>query len=168
MLKFLINNYIDNSILKDILWLKILWTWIKVSANSFIKTLVNIMKRKWTTRPWKLSLAKKKNASPHFKEHCTKMGDISLVVIRFLFSQTNLVFKSNAVFIDILDSFCHSLLTFLPFFYRFWSSSNASMPCLQKSVKFWWVRCSFCKVTILKMFLCLISMKCSFNTELRK
>ena len=60
MLKFLINNYIDNSILKDILWLKILWTWIKVSANSFIKTLVNIMKRKWTTKPWKLSLAKKK------------------------------------------------------------------------------------------------------------
>ena len=67
----------------------------------------------------KIVACEKKNASPHFKEHCIKMGDISLVVIRFLFSQTNLVFKSNAVFFDILDSFCHSLLTFLPFFYRF-------------------------------------------------
>ena len=63
---------------------------------------------------------KKKNATPHFKEHYSKTDDISLVVIRFFFSQTNLVFKSNPVFIDVLDSFCHSLFTFLPFnFYHY-------------------------------------------------
>ena len=48
------------SILKDTLWLKILWTWIKIRANSFIKTLVNNMKRKTTKVPWTLSLTKKK------------------------------------------------------------------------------------------------------------
>ena len=48
------------SILKDTLWLKILWTWIKISANSFIKTLVNNMKRKTTKVSWTLSLTKKK------------------------------------------------------------------------------------------------------------
>ena len=108
-----VTKHIDNSILKDTLKLKILWTWIKIRANYFIKTLVNIMKRKSTKVPWKLSLVKKIN-TPHFKEHCTKIDDISLVVIRFFFSQTNLVFKSNPVFIDILDSFCHNLFTFLP------------------------------------------------------
>ena len=105
MLKFL-----NNSILKVTLRLKILWTWIKIRANSFIKTLVNNMKRKPTKVPWTLSLTKK-NVTPHFKEHCTKI-DISLVVIHFFFSQTNLVFKYNPLFIDILDSFCHSLFTF--------------------------------------------------------
>ena len=59
-------------------------------------------------------ITRKKNNTPHFKEHCTKIDDISLVVIRFFFSQTNLVCKSNPVFIDILDSFCHNLFTFLP------------------------------------------------------
>ena len=33
-----LRNNIDNSILKDILQLKILRTWIKIHANSFIKT----------------------------------------------------------------------------------------------------------------------------------
>ena len=79
--------------MKDTQRLKILWTWIKIRANSFIKTLVNNMKRKSTKVPWTLSLTKK-NATPHFKEHCTKI-DISLVVIHFFFSQTNLVFKYN-------------------------------------------------------------------------
>ena len=37
--------------LKDTLWLKILWTWIKIGANSFIKTLVNNMKGKSTKVP---------------------------------------------------------------------------------------------------------------------
>ena len=72
---------------------------------------------------WTSSLAKK-NATLHFKEHCTKI-DISLV-ITFFFSQTNLVFKCTPLIIDILDSFCHSLFTFLatfwflPLFYGFW------------------------------------------------
>ena len=114
--------------LKDTLWLKVLWTWIKIRANSFIKTLVNNMKRKPTKVPWTLSLTKK-NVTPHFKEHCTKI-DISLVVIRFFFSQTNLVFKSNPLFIDILDSLCHSLFTFLPLFCKFWSLFDASTPFL--------------------------------------
>ena len=47
--------------MKDTLRLKILWTWIKIRANSFIKTLVNNMKRKPTKVPWTLSLMKKKN-----------------------------------------------------------------------------------------------------------
>ena len=60
-------------------------------------------------------ITREKNATPHFKEHCTKIDYILLVAICFFFSQTNLVFKSNPVFIDILDSFCHSLFTFSPF-----------------------------------------------------
>ena len=66
--------YINNSILKDIRQLKILRTWIKKGAYSFVKTCVN------------------------------------------------LVFKSSPVFIDILDNFCHSLFTFLPFDY--WDSTE--------------------------------------------
>ena len=62
-----------------------------------------------------------KNATPHFKEHCTKI-DISLVVIYFFFSQTNVVFKSNPLFIDILDSFRYSLFTFVPFDFYLYST----------------------------------------------
>ena len=122
MLKFFstITRHICNSILKDTLRLKILWTWIKIRANSFIKTLLNIMKRKSTKVPWKLSPAKK-NATLHFKEHCTKTDDISLVVTSFFLSKKKkTVFKSNSVFIDISESFCHGLFTFLHFdFYLF-------------------------------------------------
>ena len=53
-----IARYIDKSILKDTLKLTILRTWIKIRANSFIKTWVNI-KRKSTKVLWKLSLAEK-------------------------------------------------------------------------------------------------------------
>ena len=110
----------------------ILWTWIKIRANSFIKTLVNNVKRKLTKVPWTLSLTKK-NATPHFKEHRTKI-DISVAVIHFFFSQTSVVFNIT-----------HYLLTywmvltfwFLPLFYGFWSLFNASTPFLWKIVKFW-------------------------------
>ena len=64
-------------------------------------------------------ITREKNA---FKEHCTKINDISLVVIRFFFSQTTLVSKSNPVFVDILDSFHHSLYTFLPFDFYLYST----------------------------------------------
>ena len=74
------------------------------------------MKRKPTKVHWTLSLTKK-NATPHFKVHCTKI-DISLV-IHFFFSQTNVVFKYNPLFIDILDSFCHSLFTFYLLIFNF-------------------------------------------------
>ena len=123
-----IARHINNSILKNTLRLKILWTWIKIRANSFIKTLVNNMKRKPTKVPWTLSLTKK-NATPHFKEHYTKI-DISLVVIHIFFSQTNVVFKYNPLFLGILDGSCHSLFTFLPFDLYFYSTDFAvySMP----------------------------------------
>ena len=68
--KLLDHNYIKVSsqqlrgtltdILKDILWLKILWAWIKMRTNSLIKTLVNILKQKSTKMPRRLSLTKKK------------------------------------------------------------------------------------------------------------
>ena len=60
-------------------------------------------------------ITRKKNTIPHLKEHCPKIDDILLVIIRFFFSQTSLVF------IHILDTFCHSLSTFLPF--DFWYST---------------------------------------------
>ena len=47
--------------------------------------------------------------------------DISLAVIHFFFSQTNVVFKYNPLFIDILDGSCHSLFTFLPFDFYLYS-----------------------------------------------
>ena len=97
--------------------MKILWTWIKIRANSFIKTLVNSIKRKINEGALNI-VTREKNATPHFKEHCTKI-DISLVVIRFFFSQTNLVFKYNPLFIDILDSFCHSLFIFYLLIFNF-------------------------------------------------
>ena len=81
------------SVLKDTLRLKILWTRIKIRVNSFIETFVNNMKRKINEGAL--------NRSRDFPEHCTKI-DISIVVIRFFFSQTNLVFKSNPLFIDLL------------------------------------------------------------------
>ena len=39
-----VTKYIDNIILKETLQLQILWTWLNIRANSFIKTWVNIMK----------------------------------------------------------------------------------------------------------------------------
>ena len=64
----------------------------------------------------------KKNATHYFKVHCAKIDSISLVVICFFFPQTNLVFKSNPLFIDILDRFYYSLLTFLSFDLYFYST----------------------------------------------
>ena len=60
--------------------------------------------------------------TPYFKEHCTKVNDVLLIVICFFFSHTNLVFKSKLLFIDILDSFSHRLFTFLPL--DFWYSEK--------------------------------------------
>ena len=86
-----------------------------------------------------------KNTTPHLKEHCTKIDDIWLVILRFFFfSQTNLVFT------DIFDSFCHSLFTFLPF--DFWYSTY-----FRCSTEF--IQCPYAffiktnNVLILKMFL---------------
>ena len=58
---------------------------------------------------------------------CTKIDNIIIVddiiifiiVIHFFFSQTNLAFKPNLVFIDTFDTFCRSFFTFLPFEYSY-------------------------------------------------
>ena len=52
----------------------------------------------------------------------TKIDDISLIVIRFFFFQTNFLPKLNPVFMDVLDIFCHSLYTFLPFAYWYYTN----------------------------------------------
>ena len=140
-------------------------TWIKIRTNSFIKTLVNITKQKPTKVPWKLSLAKK-NAASHFKEHCIRI-DILLVVIGFFFSQTNLIFKSNPVFVDILGSFCHSLFIFFPFdFYLylilkfiqclyvfFIKTSKVLMRLNVLFVRFSYSKCSYVLFSIKKSYL---------------
>ena len=100
----LIRRYLTNSILKDTLQLKILQIWIKIHANSPIKTLVDIIKPESKCLEIYHS---QKIATPHFKEHWTKIDDISLVIIRFI--------QTNLVFINILDSFRYSSFTFLPF-----------------------------------------------------
>ena len=108
----------------------ILWTWIKIRANSFIKTLVNNVKRKLTKVPWTLSLTKK-NATPHFKEHCTKI-DISVAVIHFFFSQTSVVFNiTHYLLDDILDgsyllifTFILRILKFIQCFYAFFIKNS--------------------------------------------
>ena len=98
------------------------------------------MKRESMKVPWKLSLAKK--YGPALKERFTKTEYISLVIIRFFFSQTNLVF------IDILDRFCHSLFTFLPFgfwygFLIFYEVHPVPLCLLLKPVKFSVSKCSY-------------------------
>ena len=128
--------------MKDILQLKTLRAWIKVHANSLIKTLSHIIKRGSTKVLWKLSLEKKYD--PALQTILHQNNDIWLVIIRFFFSQTNLVF------IDILDSFSNSLFTFLPF--DFWYSTY-----FRCSTEF--IQCPYAffiktgKVLSLKMFL---------------
>ena len=100
--------------MKGTLQFKILRTWIKVHAHSLIKTLVNNMKRESTNVPWKLSLAKKYDPPLQRKLHQNRW--YFTCYYKLSFSQTNLVFT------DILDSFCHSLLTFLSF--NFWYSTD--------------------------------------------
>ena len=111
--KFLLNNYkvIDNSIVKDTLEMKIFWTRIKMLANSFIKTWVNIMKQKLMKMSPKLSVAKR--SEPALPRSLHQIDDISLIFRHFFFFQTNLVFKFNPVFSSKLDSFRHNLFTFL-------------------------------------------------------
>ena len=73
--KFLLNNYINNSILIHA---------IKIRANSFIKTLVKAMKRKWTKAFWKLSLSKKMR--PHTSKNIAgKWMIFHLLLYTFVF-----------------------------------------------------------------------------------
>ena len=60
-----------------------------------------------------------KNPSLYFKEHCTKIDDISFLNTLLFFSNT--VFKFNLVLISIFDSFGHSFFTFLRFDYLYYT-----------------------------------------------
>ena len=126
-IKLLDHSYVKVSSekLRGAFW-KISRTWIKIRANSFIKTLVKHHETKINKAV--LKIITNKRIRPHFKGHCTKI-DISLVIIGFLFSQTNLVFKPNPVFINILHNLCQFIYIFyfwLLISYGFWSSSSAS------------------------------------------
>ena len=73
-----------------------------------------------------------KNITPHFKEHCTEIDVIRYIAIRFFFPQIKLAFKSNLVFIDILNSFCLELFKFLPVdFYLYSSDFEVHTMCLR-------------------------------------
>ena len=89
-------------------------------------------------------ITRKKNTIPHLKEHCPKIDDILLVIIRFFFSQT------SPVFIDILDTFCHSLSAFLPFDFRYSTYFRCSVEFIQWPYVFF-IKTS--KVLSTKMFL---------------
>ena len=101
----------------DTLLLKILWTFIKIRASSFIK------KRKSKKVPWKLSLSKKCNRAFRRTFHHNRW--YFTCCYTFFFSQTNLVFKSNPVFIDILNYYCHNLFTFFSFHFLSSTESDA-------------------------------------------
>ena len=107
-----ITKHIDNSILKDILQLKNFTDIDQDKRLFFHQDLCKHHENKNQRRCLE-NYHFQKNATWYFNEHCTKIDDISLIVRAFFFSQTNLVFKSYPKFIDILDSFCHSLFTFL-------------------------------------------------------
>ena len=100
----------------------------------------------------------KKKLRPRISKNIApKQMILHLLFISFFFSQTNPVFKSSSVFIDILDSFCYSLFTFLHFdFYLFLRilSSSCLYAFYKKTIKnFDEVQCSFRKVFILNIFL---------------
>ena len=144
----------------------ILWTWIKIRANSFIKTLVNNVKRKLTKVPWTLSLTKK-NATPHFKEHCTKI-DISVAVIHFFFSQTNVVFNITHYLLTywmvLATVYLYFYLLIFTFILRILKFIQCPYAFNKNQQSFDKVQCSFYKVFILKMLLShvLFSMKKSY------
>ena len=114
-----IARHIENSILKDTLELKILRTCINLRANNSLK--VEVALKTWRCLE---NYHLQKGTTPNFKANCTKIDDFFSITYcySFFFSQSNLVFKSNPVFIDIVDSFCYSLFTFLPFDY--WYSTE--------------------------------------------
>ena len=128
--------------MKDTLRLKILWTWIKIRPNFFIKTLLNI----WN-----------ENQQRYFENyHPRKKCDFPLqrtlnqnrwyftYCYMLLFLSNKASFKSNSVFIDIMNSFCQSLFTFLPFdfclYYTHFQVHPMPLRVFQKkkTVTFWW------------------------------
>ena len=114
------TRHIDNSILEDTLWLKILWTWIKIRANSFIKTLENIMKRKSRKAPWKLSPAKKKRSRT--SKNIALKWMIFQLLLYVSFSLKQIQFLNLTQYLLTYNSFCHSLFTLLPLDFYLYST----------------------------------------------
>ena len=96
--RFLLNNYevYWQHILKGTLQLKTLKTWIKICANSFIKTWVNIMKQKSAKVSGKWSVAQKSEPAIQRTLHQNRWHFTYFCTI--LLTQTNLVFKFNPEF----------------------------------------------------------------------
>ena len=82
---FPISKHIENSILKDIVQLNILWTWINLHATSFIKISVN-MRQKTMKVPEKRSVAQKSKCALWRTLHLSRPR--VTYFIHFLFSQT--------------------------------------------------------------------------------
>ena len=122
-----ITKHIDNSILKDTLQFRILRSWIKIRANSFIKIWVHTWNENYLKRCLE-NYHLQKNTNLHQKERCTKLDDFLRIFIGFFFSLSNLVFATVNL------HFCFWLLLI---FYGFWSLSSASTSFLWKPVKFW-------------------------------
>ena len=142
-----IARRMKNSILKEILQSKILQTCIKIRANTSIKTWENIMKENQQRRLENYHL--QNNTTPHFKEQCTKVDNISFIVKRLFSCQTNIVFQSTWHFEELLPPLIYILTFWLLIFYGFWRSFSASTPFLLTPVKFWWRKFS----NLVNMFL---------------
>ena len=88
------TRYTDSSILKDSRTeLNISRTWINICANSFVKTLLNIMKQKSIKVPGKISAAQKSEPTLPGKLHQNRSHFTCF--ISFFFSQIKLVIKSK-------------------------------------------------------------------------
>ena len=116
-----IKRHVDCNVLKSILQLNILRTWINIRANSF--------NRKSTKVPRKLSVAQKSEPALWIILHQNRWQFAYFSTL--LFPQTNLILKLNLALIGILHNFCHNSFILLLFdyhlmFYRSWSSSSVS------------------------------------------
>ena len=91
------SQQLQGALTTDTLQFYILWTWIKMHAKSFIKTLVNVTAKKIDEGAWE-------------KINCAKIQACTWFL-------SNLVFKCNLVLMGIfLDNFHHKLFTFFPFY----------------------------------------------------
>ena len=113
---------------------------------------------KWKLTKMLLNYILHKNTTRHFKEHCTNADNIWLIIISFFLSQANLVFKSNPVFIDILESFCHSVFTFSPFGYWYFTDLEVH-PVPLRHWNLDEIQCSFKVFMSICSYYALISMK---------
>ena len=79
------------------------------------------MNQKLTKVPEKFTVAQKSERALWRKLHeyitFYLFLNTSFKILKYFFSQTNLVFKFQLVLVVILDNFCHNLFTFLPFGY---------------------------------------------------